>query len=588
MGTLELLCGPSGVGKTSLLDGVIKSYRWTTRPKRENETDSREYDGQRATHGFFVNENEFLARAEKGELAGVHRYPNPNSGYWYGFPINEIKSALEIGENLSEQIVTYEAIDDVVKAFEKNGTVIKKLFLASLEDIRKRRNIGRKTSDKERDKQDIEIIAKYLNNLDNFDDIQFIYPSSAERKEAIKIIDNVLNISETTLNAEQEYEVSGELISFLKKESADLREKTTIMNNLDRKEFIMKNISLLREYPDGKSVQTQNCLFCSVIPNNAARMLRDVLGVADLEKEIKINRHQKYFNRIDEEIRSVAETGKIKINDFVSRPIKKYLIDQLEKVGNIPAYSTVLQPFLTAVTGFSLITNFRDYDPNKFGFILGDCLMITSERSIIFEALDKMCQKIAVNFGTVPDLTVLTQAKGFQTLFNENAERKLKYMYKTSELISKDKQIMETVGNDLLDSTKSYLASFPVEISYSSSALDTVLHTYCIYNDILNLDDTLGDLFEVFKFMLTVYDKTEAGLIKYSLFINNRFVENLMRIKQSDRSKPYSRDNLFSYPYVGNARDFLQEYWIFDFPPYEEIRGKFEKNLAKLESMLVR
>jgi len=92
-GTLELLCGPSGVGKTTSIEGVVKSYRWTTRDIREGEIDSREYDGSKSTHGFFVTEEDFRKRKEKRELVGLHRYPDPENGKWYGFPVQEIREA---------------------------------------------------------------------------------------------------------------------------------------------------------------------------------------------------------------------------------------------------------------------------------------------------------------------------------------------------------------------------------------------------------------------------------------------------------------------------------------------------------------
>ncbi len=118
------------------LEGTIKSYRWTTRPKRKGEIDSRNYDGTQSTHGFFVTEKEFLERKNRGELVGVHRYPDPETGNWYGFPVAEMNEALQRGENLSEQVDVYDSIDEIVKTFEKYGTVTKKLFFTTLEDIR--------------------------------------------------------------------------------------------------------------------------------------------------------------------------------------------------------------------------------------------------------------------------------------------------------------------------------------------------------------------------------------------------------------------------------------------------------------------
>ena len=115
-GTLELLCGPSGVGKSTSFEKK-KAYTYTTRDKRDKET-----------HGidrYFVSEDEFNQLLTRGVIVA----PYKALGKQYGFAA-ELKEVLQNGEHVAEQIVPYEAIDDVVKAFEDSGRVIKKLFLA--------------------------------------------------------------------------------------------------------------------------------------------------------------------------------------------------------------------------------------------------------------------------------------------------------------------------------------------------------------------------------------------------------------------------------------------------------------------------
>jgi guanylate kinase len=168
-GTLELLCGPSGVGKTSSIDGVTKSYRWTTRPIREGEIDSREYDGTKSTHGFFVTAEEFDSNLEN--LVAVHQYPD-DDGEMYGFPKKEIKEALESGEDISEQIVDFDSIDEVANAFEN---VEKRLFLGLPHHI-EMNLLSRGTNQKEfesRSKNLKEVLIKYCDNINYFDDIYF-------------------------------------------------------------------------------------------------------------------------------------------------------------------------------------------------------------------------------------------------------------------------------------------------------------------------------------------------------------------------------------------------------------------------------
>ena len=88
-----VLSGPSGVGKTSVVShllalggDVVFSVSATTRPRREGETEGREY--------FFYDEERFQRGVESGEFvehASVH-------GRWYGTPTAPLQAALAEGK----------------------------------------------------------------------------------------------------------------------------------------------------------------------------------------------------------------------------------------------------------------------------------------------------------------------------------------------------------------------------------------------------------------------------------------------------------------------------------------------------------
>ena len=88
-----VLSGPSGVGKTSVVShllalggDVVFSVSATTRPRREGETEGREY--------FFYDEERFRRGVESGEFvehASVH-------GRWYGTPTAPLQAALAEGK----------------------------------------------------------------------------------------------------------------------------------------------------------------------------------------------------------------------------------------------------------------------------------------------------------------------------------------------------------------------------------------------------------------------------------------------------------------------------------------------------------
>ncbi len=87
-GHLIVVSGPSGVGKTTLIERALKeearllfSVSYTTRAKRQNEVDGRDYYfTDEATFQRMIDNNGFL------EWEPVH-------GYLYGTPIKEISES---------------------------------------------------------------------------------------------------------------------------------------------------------------------------------------------------------------------------------------------------------------------------------------------------------------------------------------------------------------------------------------------------------------------------------------------------------------------------------------------------------------
>lgn len=98
-GLLFIVAAPSGAGKSSLIEALLKedpgltlSVSYTTRTPRPGEQDGREY--------FFVDERAFLAMLERGEFlesALVH-------GNRYGTSHKVIRESLELGRDLLLEI----------------------------------------------------------------------------------------------------------------------------------------------------------------------------------------------------------------------------------------------------------------------------------------------------------------------------------------------------------------------------------------------------------------------------------------------------------------------------------------------------
>lgn len=133
-GVLVCISGPSGVGKSTIcrrlverLDALL-SVSLTTRPKRENEADGRDYT--------FVTRAEFERRLERGELL---EYARVYGGHYYGTPAGPVLEALKAGRAVILEI-EIEGTIQVVRRFPDAVTVY---VLAPTADDQQRRLVGR-------------------------------------------------------------------------------------------------------------------------------------------------------------------------------------------------------------------------------------------------------------------------------------------------------------------------------------------------------------------------------------------------------------------------------------------------------------
>jgi len=98
-GSLIVVSGPSGTGKTSICSALLErlpdtvwSVSVTTRPKRGDEIDGDGY--------VFVNPDEFERRAAAGEFLEKAEY----IGEWYGTPRRPVEDALANGQYVVMEI----------------------------------------------------------------------------------------------------------------------------------------------------------------------------------------------------------------------------------------------------------------------------------------------------------------------------------------------------------------------------------------------------------------------------------------------------------------------------------------------------
>ncbi len=142
-GTLVVMSGPSGVGKTTVLRRLLSecplplraSVSATTRPPRPGEVHGVDY--------YFLSEEEFHRRRERGEF--LECYEVYGSGWWYGTLKEEVASGLAAGQWVVLGIDVHGAFS-VIGQYPDAITIF--LRPGSLEEL-ERRLRGRGTEDEE-------------------------------------------------------------------------------------------------------------------------------------------------------------------------------------------------------------------------------------------------------------------------------------------------------------------------------------------------------------------------------------------------------------------------------------------------------
>lgn len=276
-GLLELLCGPSGVGKTSSLEGITRHYRWTTRDPRENDVDPykselveldgksiytldkaiarREKDGVFiSTSGYFATRERFLEEHRKVHFAGFHKFPETDDGNLYGFPVQEMLITLKKGKDLAEQVGTYKDIKGIVESFEAEGIkVIKSLFLASIHEIRMRLHHRAKhnnTSQQEyrrRIESVINVLLEYYRNLNSFDNIRYNFPKKLCGEQATREIDRMIKMLDENKGFVVEYDTANPWNVILRSRYGRYLDDLMIFNWIENRIIDESTINILDE-----------------------------------------------------------------------------------------------------------------------------------------------------------------------------------------------------------------------------------------------------------------------------------------------------------------------------------------------------
>ena len=159
-GLLFVISGPSGVGKNSVLNGVLKerndifySISATTRPPRRNEVNGKDY--------YFLTKEEFEKAIENGELLEwALVYDN-----YYGTPRKAVEERLDKGQHVIMDL-------DIQGAAHIRNNMPEAILIFLLPPSReelKRRLLGRKSEAKAAVEKRLAYLEKELASIDRYD-----------------------------------------------------------------------------------------------------------------------------------------------------------------------------------------------------------------------------------------------------------------------------------------------------------------------------------------------------------------------------------------------------------------------------------
>ncbi len=159
-GKLFIVSGPSGSGKSSLIndivsksDNFVRSISVTTRPKRKGETDGYQY--------HFISKSEFDKLIEKDMLLEWVSY----AGYLYGTPKGFVTENLSRGKNVI-LVIEVQGAMQVVKKIKEAYLVF--ITTSSFEELEKR--IKKRGADSSEEiKRRLEIAKSELDHMKHYD-----------------------------------------------------------------------------------------------------------------------------------------------------------------------------------------------------------------------------------------------------------------------------------------------------------------------------------------------------------------------------------------------------------------------------------
>ena len=179
-GILFVFSGPSGSGKTTLAKEVVNEIKnidfaisYTTRKKRESEVDGKDY--------HFVDIDKFREMIDKKEFAEWAEV----FGNFYGTPLNELKSAIDNGNDVLLEIDVNGA-RQIRDSFNDSVQIF--ILAPDMTELRQRL-VGRKTDSIDEIEHRLNLADKEITQVEKYDYIIINEDLNKSLKEIKRIIE---------------------------------------------------------------------------------------------------------------------------------------------------------------------------------------------------------------------------------------------------------------------------------------------------------------------------------------------------------------------------------------------------------------
>ncbi|MCF7872512.1 hypothetical protein K9L97_05770 [Candidatus Woesearchaeota archaeon] len=606
--------GPSGTGKSKIITEQkiklknvnLQSIKALTRPKRKYEIDSRDIKGTEETHGYFLDNAEFMNLLNKGKIICPYKYPKGTENY-YGLMHYELINKLEENKIIIEQIVPPEVLKILKKEMPtKNYETI--LVLSDIYEIQKRIILSERNNKLERKKRIKTDITEYLKDHYEFDEIII---NETEKIYSKLIAHGILNEQiKRVKNKEEintEYDTTTSTISKLIKRQKE--EKIEI-------EEIVDSLIKIKYEPIGNGTYLRKS-YPLIVPEKYAYIDSDISVVDEAIRPLILTQFLLEDLKLKEEndllisnIKNQVINKKRQKSDFFSKLIKEKIYDDLESQIN-DATNKDLKEYLSnkinnvqlnmLIDRFNILENDINYRP-----ILNTIRLNEDDLTKIIVGQEQLNKLNLIN------LLVLNSENKFIEEYEKNKKIKTNHMIHLFNLtfsinyskydVPENIMLKLDIEKMLEESNKLYKNEYNYnnkidKLNYNTTTDKTLtefelfkkINSFLSFKAAYSFDEYIYNGEFTIAFLTNIYSKTDYLIKNLELLPHDKnFSGHILKYMCSESERifdelkkplmlPYS-----SFPNIKKTEDLFTNYWINELDNYKISLKKSRESIINL------